>query len=589
MRIRAKVNPEGADRRPRLGPVLWQLTRGHRGRFAVAAVAFTVKSSPVWLMPVLVSRIVDLVVAHGTLTQLWIYGGLGVVLLAQNYPLNMLFVRLFSRGTREISFTLRTLLAERMQELSILYYTRSSAAFIQNKLVRDVESVEGFIDSVLPLGLSSVLTLIGAFVATGISEPAFLPILLIAVPIGGALVTATRRPIARGNEKYRNDVELLSSRAGEMASMVNVVRAHGIEEVAVSRLTEAARGVQASGFHLDILIGRFGAVGWIAFQALSLFAVLGGAFIALGGVSGVTAGDIVLLGSYVALLTGSVISLTGLAPVISRGINAMGSIASLLDERDLEPNHGKIEVSDPECRITFADVTYSYSGQIAPAVDGVSMELAPGGLVALVGSSGSGKSTLLNLALGFLRPTAGQVLLDGVNLEHIDRRTFRRFVSVVPQEAVMFRGTIRENVTYGSSGFTEEEIYAALHEANALDFVRQFTDGLDTAVGERGAQLSGGQRQRIALARALIRVPRLLLLDEATSALDSESEALIRESLVRSARSRSTLVIAHRLTTVRAADTILVVENGKIVEHGNHHALLKLRGRYSELYQTQMN
>ena len=540
-------------------------------------------------MPVLVSRIVDLVVVHGSLAQLWVYGGLGVALLAQNYPLNMVFVRLFSRGTREISFSLRSLLAERMQELSILFYTRSSAALIQNKLVRDIESIESFIGNVLPLSLSSLLTLIGALVATWISEPAFVPILLIAVPIGGALVTATRSPIARGNENYRNDVELLSSRAGELASMVNVVRAHGIEDVAVTRLTEVARRVQASGFALDILIGRFGAVGWIAFQALSLCAVVGGAFVALSGVAGVTAGDIVLLGSYVALLTGSVISLTGLAPIISRGINAMGSIASLLDERDLEPNHGKIEVLDPQCRITIADVTFTYPGQIAPAVDGVSMELDTNGLVALVGSSGSGKSTLLNLALGFLRPTTGHVLLDGVDLEHIDRRTFRQFVSVVPQEAVMFRGTIRENVTYGSSDFNEHEVLAALRDANALDFVRQFADGLDAAVGERGAQLSGGQRQRIALARAFIRRPRLLLLDEATSALDSESESLIRESLVRSARSRSTLVIAHRLTTVRAADTIFVVENGKIVERGNHHALLKLRGRYAELCKTQMN
>jgi len=555
----------------------------------MAAVAFVVKSSPVWLMPVLVARIVDVVVSRGPLTQLWIDGGLGVLLLAQNYPLNMVFVRLFSRGTRDISFDLRTLLAEHMQVLSIHYYSRVSASLIQNKLVRDIESLEAFLSSVIPMAFASLLTFVGAIVATWITEPVFLPILLVAVPIGGVLITATRGPMARGNETFRNDVELLSSRAGEMAGMVNVVRAHGIEQVAVTRVTDVARRVQASGFSLDMLTGRFGAIGWIAFQALSLFAVLSAAVLAVTGVARVTAGDVVLLGSYVTLLTGSVISLTGMAPVISRGVDAMRSIASLLQERDLETNDGKIVVSDPLCHIDFVGVSYAYPGQGTAAVDDVSMQLAPDRLVALVGSSGSGKSTLLNLALGFLRPTAGRVLLDGVDLEEIDRRSFRRFISVVPQEAVMFRGTVRENVSYGDAALTEDDVVAALADANALDFVLQFADGLDTMVGERGAQLSGGQRQRIALARALVRRPRLLLLDEATSALDSESESLIRDSLLRSAGSRSTLVIAHRLTTVRAADEILVVEHGRIVEQGTHQQLLDLRGRYAELARTQMD
>jgi ATP-binding cassette subfamily B protein len=208
-------------------------------------------------------------------------------------------------------------------------------------------------------------------------------------------------------------------------------------------------------------------------------------------------------------------------------------------------------------------------------------------MIALVGPSGSGKSTLINLVIGFLRPSNGAITVDGLDYKDLDLRTVRKYLSVVPQESVLFDGTIAENISYGLSDVSSEDIRTALKDANALDFVEAFQDGIETIVGERGARLSGGQRQRLAIARALIRNPRILILDEATSALDSESEKLIQEALSRLMVDRTTFVVAHRLSTIKEADQILVLDDGVIVQTGTHSQLVTQNGVYKRLYDAQ--
>ena len=232
-------------------------------------------------------------------------------------------------------------------------------------------------------------------------------------------------------------------------------------------------------------------------------------------------------------------------------------------------------------------MTFAYPDAADPAVIDIDLDVRPGETIAFVGHSGSGKSTMLNLALGFVRPTSGRLLLDGVDAATLDLRTYRTHVSVVPQDSVLFEGSIRENITYGMPRRPRRPRAPALVDANAAEIVDALPDGWHTVVGERGARLSGGQRQRIAIARALVRDPRVLLLDEATSALDSESEALVRDALARLMQGRTTLVVAHRLSTIRGADRIVVLDHGRVVEIGSHDELLDAGGRYARLEHAQ--
>ncbi|MEJ5868306.1 ATP-binding cassette domain-containing protein [Pseudokineococcus sp. 5B2Z-1] len=276
-----------------------------------------------------------------------------------------------------------------------------------------------------------------------------------------------------------------------------------------------------------------------------------------------------------------------LLPVGARGLESVRSIAEVLAEPDLEVNEGRRAVDAVEGRLVLEGVSYRYPGAEEDALCAVDLEVRPGEVVAFVGPSGSGKSTVLNLVLGFVRPTAGRLLVDGADAAGLDLRTVRRHVSVVPQEPVLFEGSVRENVTYGLVDVPDERVRRALADAGADGFVDALPQGWDTVVGQRGARLSGGQRQRLAIARALVRDPRLLLLDEATSALDPEAEGVVQEALGRLMRGRTTLVVAHRLTTVRAADRIVVLEGGRVREVGPRAELLGADGRYAALERAQ--
>ncbi|MFJ4922891.1 ABC transporter ATP-binding protein [Streptomyces sp. NPDC088725] len=564
------------------------LFRPDRRRLVLAVAVFSFKHIPVWLLPLITANIIDVVVEHRPVAELWYNAGALVFVLVLNFPLALLYARLMSASIRRMGRELRSALCRRMQYLSIGYHARVSAGVLQTKVVRDVEAVEQMTQQSADLGLGAIMTLLGGLVVIGFRTPVVLPVFVVVVPLAALLVRRLRSRIRTNNEEFRLEIERLSSRVGEMTTLIPITRAHGLERTALHRVDHTLERVLTAGFRLDVLNGRFGSLSWILLNTMAVGCLTGSGIVAYYGWLGISAGDVVMISSFFTALTTSLMTLMNLTPIVAKGLESVRSVGEVLQVPDLESNEGKTTVERVEGRIDFQRMSFVYPEAEEASVREFDLSVRAGETVALVGASGAGKSTILNLLIGFIRPSEGRILLDGSDMAALDLRTYRRFLSVVPQESILFEGTIRENVTYGLEGGTDDTaLRAALHAAHATEFVDRLPKGLDTVVGQRGARLSGGQKQRLAIARALIRDPRILVLDEATSALDNTSEGLIQDALSRLVQGRTVFVVAHRLSTIQSADRIIVMDQGRIVEIGSHRELLARGGAYATTLQPR--
>ncbi|MGB8214951.1 MAG: ABC transporter ATP-binding protein [Anaerolineales bacterium] len=557
-----------------------------RGRLVLAVLLYFIKASPVWAMPLVTAHIIDLVANGGpkTLENLWLTALILAAMLIQNIPMHYLYVRQISQAVRSMSTQLRSAIVHRLQQLSIDYYKSQSAGRLQNKVLRDVESIETLTRTLYDTGLGAIFAMIIAIITTSIRAPAFLLVFLVTVPVAAAVLRSLRGAMTERNAAFRVELERMSVRVIEMTHLIPITRAHGLEEDEIERVDATLSEVKHAGLELDATTAVFSGVSWVTFNLFNIGCLVFTAWSYYTRFIPISIGDIVLLTGYFNSLTNSVLQLTNTVPDIAKGFESIRSIGEVLQSPDLEHNQGKQAVERVRGEVVFENVSFRYPDGEADAVRDFSLTVRPGETVALVGPSGSGKTTVLNLVIGFIRPTTGRLRLDGTDMESLDLRTYRRFLSVVSQDTILFDGTVRENITYGLKFFSEAAVENALRDANALDFVEHLPLGLETNLGEKGARLSGGQKQRLAIARALIRDPRVLILDEATSALDTESEALIQEALEHLMRGRTTFVVAHRLSTIRNADRIIVMEAGRIAESGDHAQLLENNGVYARLY-----
>ncbi len=493
--------------------------------------------------------------------------------------------QLLSKAGQRLIAEMRRQVQKHVGLLSVAYYDENRTGTLVARIMSDVEGVRNLVGTGLVEFVGGLLTAVLAFVFL-LHRSATVTLTVFAVV--GLFVFVLQyafkkiRPIFRERAKINSEV---TGRLTESLGGVRVIKGYHAEEREASVF---ALGVERLLNNVMKSLTLTSVLGSASTTVLGLVSAL---VMWLGGHAVLnhtwTVGDYFSYNMFLAIMVMPIFQIVNIGTQLTEafaGLDRTREIMSELEENQ-DPKR-KLSMPPIEGNVRFENVEFAYETD-KPVLHGISFEAQPGTVTALVGSSGSGKSTVISLVCAFHTPTSGQVLVDGIDLATVNLNTYRSQLGVVLQDSFLFDGSIRENILFSRPEATEEQFLFACRTARVDEFAERFPEGYDTIVGERGVKLSGGQRQRLSIARALLAQPRILILDEATSSLDSESEAMIQAGLNQLMVGRTTFVIAHRLSTIRRADQILVVEQGRIVERGNHAALFALGGRYYDLYTRQ--
>ena len=566
---------------------LLNLYRGSYGKLFGSAVAFLIKNSPCWILPLFVANIINFATNPLALDKtkfLWSSVAFAV-LLVLNVPFHYLHVYLYSTAVRKAEAGLRLSLVTKLQHLSITYHKEMEEGRLQSKLMRDVEQVQMLSEQLFINLLNIALTLVITISVTLSKSIIVFVFFLLAVPVAVLITMLFRKKVKERNKEFRNEMENTSAKMIEMVDLVPVARAHALENWEIRRMTNQINKVKQKGLKLDTFQAFFGSVSWATFQLFQVLCLVFCGVLAYKKL--IPAGDIVIYQSYFSSIVGSISTLIGLIPILAKGLESVTSIGDILLSDDVEDNRNKVKLKEVKGDFQFQDVSFQYRDDDKIILDKLNLHVQQGETIALVGESGSGKTTILNLAIGFNLPTDGTFLIDGQDVRNLDLHAYRKHIAVVPQEPILFTGTIRENITYGLAEATDEQVQAVVEAAHLTEVIDRLPKGLDTELSEHGANLSGGQKQRISIARALIRNPQVIVLDEATSALDSVSERKIQKALDTLTENRTTFVVAHRLSTIQNADRIAVIDKGKCVEIGTYDELMQKKGAFYAFKKLQ--
>ena len=549
----------------------------------VSAFLYIIKSLAVWALPLITAEVINIVTAGDPEMdrKLCIYALMLVAMLLSNYPLHLWYSKYVDKKLRQLGAGLRTSLIRKLQHLSITYHNEIESGKIQSKFMRDIESAEMLVSqifkSVIPCLVMALISIIIAANKNGIVTLFF----MVVIPANVLMAQLFRHAMQSTNKNFRIENELMTAKMSDMLDMIPVTKAHGLEEEEIEVLERRIDMLRKKGLRVDIVNAKFASVSWIVSQLMSVGCLFFTAYLAINDKIGI--GDIVLYQSYFNSISGNVNAIINIYPQLTKGADSLHSLSEILLSNQVENNAGKIKLRYVHGSVDFENVSYKYPDAKDPIINSLSLSVDPGECIAFVGASGSGKSTIMNMIIGFLKATQGTVKIDGKPVEALDLSRFRQFISVVPQNCILFTGSIKDNITYGLKNIPKERIDEVVRLANIDEFIKDFPEGLDTSVGENGAKLSGGQKQRISIARALIRDPKILILDEATSALDNISEYHVQKAIDHLTKGRTTFIVAHRLSTIRNADRIVVMENGKCVEMGTYDELMEKKGKFYEL------
>ncbi len=568
--------------------VLLALYKGQYHKFLISAFFYLIKHSPALFSPLLLANVINGVLEGGEAATRAIFLNVGIWLglLLIHLPANYLHAKYKSAITRSTEAGLRAAIVNKVSELSIMYHVQTRSGKLQSKIIRDVEAIETLSSQLFVNLVNIVMNTAIILTITAAKNRLILLFFILVAPIASLTIISFRKRIRKANQSYRLEMEETSAMVMEMVEMVPATRAHALEEVERDRMVKQLEQTAEKGYKLDIIQSNFGAVGWVVFQVFQALCLGFTAFMALQGA--IKVGDITFYQSGFTSVVNQVTAFINLLPIITKGLESVSSVGEVLTSDDVEVNEGKAQLKDLHGAYSFQHVGYTYPHTEESILKDVTLEVAPGKTIAIVGESGAGKSTLISLIIGFMLPKQGKILIDGQDIKEIDLKSYRRFISVVPQTPLLFTGTLKDNITYGMEEATDEQIEQAIEAANLKQFVDDLPDGLNTILDEHGANLSGGQRQRISIARAIIRNPKVILLDEATSALDVISEREIQKAMKKLIHGRTTFVVAHRLSTIRDADWIVVMDHGVITEQGTYTELMDKQGVFYHMESLQI-
>ncbi|MBA3901335.1 MAG: ATP-binding cassette domain-containing protein [Bacteroidetes bacterium] len=567
---------------------IFKFLKPYRGKFLVGLMFLFLTSLTALAFPLLMGRLID--AAADTFENINTYGLILLIVFSLQAVFSFFRIVLFVNVTENMLASLRRAVYTHLITLPMSFFSQRRVGELNSRLAADITQLQDTFTTTLAEFLRQFLLIIGGIVFLSLTSGKLTLIMLAIVPLLAVLAVVFGRYIRKISRQVQDSTGESNTIVEETLQGITNVKAFTNEFFEISRYTRKTQEI------VNIAIKGGKARG--AFASFVIFCLFGSiVFVIWYGVKMVNAGDLTI-GAMIQFVLYSVFvgaSIGGIAELyaqIQRAVGATERIFEILDEAAeiIEIQAHALPSQIVKGLVEFNEVAFSYpSRKDLPVLSSVSFEAKSGETIAIVGPSGAGKSTIAALLLRFYDANKGTIAMDGNNIKNFSLTELRSQIAIVPQEVLLFGGTIKENINYGNINASMEEIMEAAKKANAHHFIERFPDAYETMVGERGIQLSGGQRQRIAIARAVLKNPAVLILDEATSSLDSESEKLVQDALEKLMEGRTSFVIAHRLSTIVSADKILVIDRGEIVESGIHEELMKIEnGIYRNLSKIQM-